>query len=275
MSFTKKFSFLLILMNCLYVQSSHEQCNTHQTETQFILKESSQARPVITNQLVQALKKQHIKYRSRLLAHPILKKTIEDYYQNSITQVEKMNIATHIQRIDTQKIAQYRKDITAKKKADMIVHEHPISHIGYGVFANKDILKGDFIGEYTGELKPIKENDYNASSYAWESVLARPRHATSDWNSIDKACNWPESANSEILFFDAIKSGNELRFMNHNGRNSNCISLIIHGEDKLPHLCYIAFKNFPQGQEVTVDYGTNYKLSNGSKPVDLGLHKIY
>ena len=274
MSSTKKFSFLLILMNCLYVHSSHEQYNTNQTETRFILKSSPETSPVITNKLVQALKEQHVKYRSRLLVHPILQQKIKEFYQDGITQVEEMSISQSIQKIDIQKISKYRQAISAKKKADIIVHEHPISHIGYGVFANRDIVKGDFIGEYTGELKPIKVNDDNAGLYAWDSALARPKHATSNWIFVDKACDWPESANSKNIFFDAKKNGNELRFINHNGSNANCVCIFIGGEDKLPHLCYIASKDFSEGQELTVDYGTDYKLSDGSKPVDLGLHNL-
>jgi SET domain-containing protein len=107
------------------------------------------------------------------------------------------------------------------------------SQIGYGCFAERDILPGEFIGEYTGLVREIQILD---SLYAF-----------------------PYNHNPKIIL-DAKKYGNETRFLNHaNEKSEHCNLLKLTTISKKHwHLFFTARRFIEKGMEMRFDYGKEY-----------------
>jgi len=85
--------------------------------------------------------------------------------------------------------------------------------IGYGVYANQSLKKGQIIGEYTGEM--ISNSDFKKLSeqnkrkdYAW--AVGPVRKKTGWFGKI-----FSFSLNREQVVIDGYALGNETRFVNH------------------------------------------------------------
>ncbi len=121
---------------------------------------------------------------------------------------------------------------------------------GFGLFAEKDIKKGDWIIEYVGIVRPNKEVEGNTTKYLFE---------VNNRITIDGSPRW-----------------NTARYMNHSCKKGNAESDIIKSR------VYVkAIKNIEKGAEITYDYGKEYfdefikpygcmcetcKLKNTTKP---------
>lgn len=98
---------------------------------------------------------------------------------------------------------------------------------GLGLFAEKDIKKGDWIIEYIGILRPNKEVEFNTTKYLFE---------INNKFTIDGSPRW-----------------NTARYINHSCKKYNAESDVIKGR------VYIkAVKNIPAGAEILYDYGKEY-----------------
>lgn len=98
---------------------------------------------------------------------------------------------------------------------------------GFGLFASKDIKKGDWIIEYVGIVRPNKEVEGNTTKYLFE---------VNNRFTIDGSPRW-----------------NTARYINHSCKKYNAESDIIKGR------VYVrAVKNIPAGTEITYDYGKEY-----------------
>lgn len=119
--------------------------------------------------------------------------------------------------------------------------------IGYGVFAENDIAKGDFIGEYSGVLREVKQAPDDLD-YAWYYSL--------------------DGVDGKKLVVDGKNYGNELRFINH-ANNPNTVRIDVIGKDGNFHVVYIASKNIKKDEQLTVSYGREYFTSRGMKVVEV------
>lgn len=117
--------------------------------------------------------------------------------------------------------------------------------IGYGIFANRFIKEGDFIGEYCGILRPVNTVHDNLD-YAWYYTLDGP--------------------DNEKLVVDGKHYGNELRFINHHN-DPNTMRIDVFGKDGIFHVCYIASKNIAKDEQLTVSYGDGYFTSRNLEPL--------
>jgi SET domain-containing protein len=98
---------------------------------------------------------------------------------------------------------------------------------GLGLFAEKDIKKGDWIIEYIGIVRPNKEVEGNTTKYLFE---------VNNRITIDGSPRW-----------------NTARYINHSCKRGNAESDIIKAK------VYIkAIKNIAKGDEITYDYGKEY-----------------
>lgn len=98
---------------------------------------------------------------------------------------------------------------------------------GLGLFAEKDIKKGDYIIEYIGIVRPNKEVEGNTTKYLFE---------VNNRITIDGSPRW-----------------NTARYINHSCKKGNAESDIIKAR------VYIkAIKNIAKGDEITYDYGKEY-----------------
>mgnify|MGYP003407299353 CR=1 FL=1 len=119
--------------------------------------------------------------------------------------------------------------------------------IGYGVFAEKEIKKDNFIGVYAGQLREIRNpGDIMPEDvdYAWFYSLNAP--------------------SGKRLLVDGKFKGNELRFINHDQNpNTKCIDVLVNGRF---YMCYIATKNILKNSQLTISYGDGYWESRKINP---------
>lgn len=116
--------------------------------------------------------------------------------------------------------------------------------VGYGVFAEQDIKKGQMIGEYTGIVKKVnfsnKPQDYD---YAW---------------------GFPPPTKGII---DAKDAGNFTRFINHSNRPN--IDMAYVPINNRWHLAYVANQDIKKDQQLLANYGRPYWRGRGIRPYDL------
>lgn len=151
--------------------------------------------------------------------------------------------------LDKQQLDEYSKKysqaVAKEQNAPMYV-KWVSEKVGYGVFADRDIREGDFLGEYVGELRLVNNDaDDEDLDYAWFYTLDAP--------------------DSRKLVIDGKKQGNELRFINHSP-NPNTAKIDVLGEDGAFHICYIAIKDIKKGRQLTVSYGDEYWTSREIDP---------
>ena len=119
--------------------------------------------------------------------------------------------------------------------------------VGYGVFAKEKILKDNFIGVYTGQLR-LMRGVYDANP-----------------EDVDYAWYYPINASSgKRLLIDGKFKGNELRFINHDQHpNTKCIDVLVDG---IFYMIYVATKNIAKGEQLTISYGEGYWSSRKVDP---------
>ena len=107
---------------------------------------------------------------------------------------------------------------------------------GLGLFAHVDFPANFYIGEYTGEVRQLHRLKPDHNGYCF--------HYPTKWWS------W------KYLMVDALRSGNELRFMNHSDfPNLNPCCLVDRG---LLHLFFVTNREIKAGEELTFNYGPDY-----------------
>ncbi len=118
--------------------------------------------------------------------------------------------------------------------------------LGYGLFANKEIEKGELVGEYCGEmqLKSLLFKGYG------EYCFRYPRF----------------SIGMQYYTLNGEKAGNEMRFANHSYTPS--MEPVAALENGLSHTLFIARKKITPGEQLTYDYGEDY-WSRREPPQDL------
>lgn len=130
---------------------------------------------------------------------------------------------------------QYQEQISSGYVADVTIRWINET-IGYGLFANEEMAKGTYIGEYTGQVRRMSRvrPDYNAYCFHYPTRLW-------SWN---------------YFVIDAQHEGNELRFINHSPQpNLQPVCLFDRG---LLHLAFITNDEVKAGEQLTFDYGPDY-----------------
>lgn len=108
--------------------------------------------------------------------------------------------------------------------------------IGYGVFAEKDIPAGAYIGEYTGLVRKRRRLSDRKNDYCFEYTIG-------DW-----------VFNPFII--DAKAQGNFTRYINHSDEpNLDPLSVFADG---VMHIVFVTKKSIPKGQELSYHYGDTF-----------------
>ncbi len=103
----------------------------------------------------------------------------------------------------------------------------------YGCFANRLIKKNEFIGEYTGLVRPYTLWTSNLNEYCFRYPLYKTFFF--------------------VYTIDAKMQGNETSFINHsNTPNCEAVALWHKG---LYHMCLIALKDISINDQLFYDYG--------------------
>ena len=105
--------------------------------------------------------------------------------------------------------------------------------LGYGVFAEEDILLGAYIGEYTGLVRKRQKRKDKKNDYCFEYTIG-------DW-----------IYNPFII--DAKDQGNFTRYINHS-EDPNLESLAVY-VDEVMHIIFVALKPIKKGSQMCYHYG--------------------
>ncbi len=106
-------------------------------------------------------------------------------------------------------------------------------HVGYGLFANEKIVKGQLIGEYVGEI--VFFTSMTNTDYSFEM---------------------PIKVDGKTVSIDSRVYGNELRFTNHSDHPNVATNYIV--VDGRYRLIFYAKQDILPGQQLFIDYGKAY-----------------
>ncbi|VDM54600.1 unnamed protein product [Angiostrongylus costaricensis] len=110
---------------------------------------------------------------------------------------------------------------------------------GWAVRALRDIRRGAFIGEYTGELLSDTEmaRSERVDTYFFETRVGK-----------------------SLYTVDARLYGNFTRFINHSCHPNAAVAMVIWEAqlEKLNHICIFATENISKGDEITISYGESW-----------------
>lgn len=110
--------------------------------------------------------------------------------------------------------------------------------VGCGLFAEADIEKDQFVGEYTGRIIDT-DKDLKDSKYSWDYPIRHDKRGNPIKNSLD-----------------AWDAGNELRFVNHDDKPNAEVRMMPQGG--LWHVTYIATRPIKKGDQILTSYGQKY-----------------
>lgn len=120
--------------------------------------------------------------------------------------------------------------------------------LGYGLFADRSIKKGEMIGEYTGRLVEDFEVDAtNKYLFYYPSKIAK------------------DSEKQREFYIDALSAGNYTRFANHM-KNPNAERRYVPHNGKW-HVIFIAVKDIAKDEQIFIDYGSGYWVDE--QPLDI------
>lgn len=129
----------------------------------------------------------------------------------------------------------YQKNIFSGQTAPVSVR-YIGGALGYGVFAEKKFLKGDFLGCYTGLVHQWSVFQQNQNGFCF--------HYPSGY------------FHFRIFMVDALNAGNEMRFVNHSDHpNAEPIATLDRG---LYTVVFRASSSIEQGEQITIRYGKDY-----------------
>lgn len=120
---------------------------------------------------------------------------------------------------------------------------------GFGVFAKKAIKSGEMIGEYTGVI----------------CILAKIPDAKF---AFDYPSPQVDGVAHEGLAIDAYNAGNITRFVNHSSDNANVYVETIPYKNRW-HQVFCASRDIEQGEQLLIDYGSQYWDALGITPEPL------
>lgn len=117
--------------------------------------------------------------------------------------------------------------------------------IGYGVFAEHDIAKDQFVGEYTGIVMNLA--DVKDTKYTWDYLSGYDKYGKQFQVSLD-----------------AANAGNEMRFVNHDFNPNAVMKYVPQGG--YWHAVYIASRPIKNGEQILTDYGKRYWSGTRGEP---------
>jgi len=120
--------------------------------------------------------------------------------------------------------------------------------IGWGVFAEQNFQKGDFVAEYTGIVRKSRPRADRKNAYCFEYPLT------------------PGIPSSYTI--DAEKQSGIARFINHATTSHQNLDCAIATLDGVNHIVLFAKEPIAKGTQLAYDYGPAY-WSKREKPVDL------
>jgi uncharacterized protein len=128
----------------------------------------------------------------------------------------------------------YRKEVLGGEVNDVII-KWIDNRFGFGLFANKRMEVGEFIGEYVGLVRPVTYLFANVNPYCFRYPLYHIGY--------------------RIYTIDAQDMFNETSFINHCD-HPNCESVVTLN-NSLFHMNLVTKSVVEKGEQLTYDYGNN------------------
>ncbi len=177
-------------------------------------------------------------HRTRVNWKPLLKMDLKKstYYKDNIDEFKELD-SRYGSEIDNNHIAPvYIKKINDK--------------IGFGLFANSQIKKDDYIGEYTGVVQIAEEKTEFYDNGSYET---------------DFSWDFPDEVDSVELEINGRLEGNELRFVNHDINDNLNVEHTLHNGQWL--IFFTAKRDIDKDEQLFVHYGDEY-WSGGFRDLD-------
>lgn len=128
-----------------------------------------------------------------------------------------------------------------RRGVEVVIGKSDIPNAGWGAFCKKALSKGDFIGEYVGEMISQEEADRRGQLYDIQN------HSSLFMLTTDIA-------------LDADRKGNLLRYLNHSSTpNAIPRTVCVDGDNRI---AFFACRDIPAQTELTFDYGYNLSVDN-------------
>lgn len=108
--------------------------------------------------------------------------------------------------------------------------------LGYGVFTNQPLEPGDYVGEFTGDVRPLLRSKPDQNEYCFH-------YPTRFWS-------------KDYYVVDALNGGNEMRFINHSDQPNLTPFCIL--DRQLQHIVFFANQKINPGTQLTYNYGKDY-----------------
>lgn len=109
--------------------------------------------------------------------------------------------------------------------------------LGYGLYNNRELAEGEYIGEYTGVVRPLQRTKPDHNPYCMH-------YPTRFWS-------------RKLFIIDALKGSNCIRFANHSDQPTMALECIVDDEGII-HFVLLAKRFLPRGTQLTFDYGKDY-----------------
>ena len=130
--------------------------------------------------------------------------------------------------------ALFQKEILSSQIPDVVIRwMDPM--IGWGVFANRDLKKMEFIGEYYGRVRPRRRRD-QTNAYICEYLIC------------------PGMKTRFVV--DAAEEGGVARYINHSEDPNLAFTLV--NCDEIHHVILYTKRGIARGEQLCYDYGPDY-----------------
>jgi hypothetical protein len=125
---------------------------------------------------------------------------------------------------------------------------------GWGVRCWHDIMAGDFISEYVGEILTSEEADLRENDEYFFDLQVVPV--------TERGAEGAISQGKSEFIIDGRARGNLTRFINHSCSPSLIVQCIFVGKQRLPRICLFAWKDIQAGTELSYDYAQEHSGQN-------------
>ena len=146
---------------------------------------------------------------------------------------------------------------TSQRGVSSALSVHSADLKGLGVFATKDIPKGTFVAEYTGEIVPLTAAKCRLSSLGENESCYLIVFREHFGDRIVSTC------------IDAQYYGNISRFMNHSC-TPNLTMIAVRTDSVVPRLCLFSCKEVKSGEELSFSYFGKHGAEIDKSTVSLG-----
>ncbi len=109
--------------------------------------------------------------------------------------------------------------------------------LGYGLYNNRELEEGEYIGEYTGLVRPLSQSKPDHNAYCLH-------YPTRFWS-------------NQLFAIDSANEGNCMRFSNHSDKPKMELECVLDRQGII-HFVLLAKCFLPRGTHLTFDYGASY-----------------